>query len=116
MMDTVHDRVCDRVLHTLRSGLDAIDVLGEVDFSDDVNLSYEDFLAYNSMHVLKDPKYLDWLLDKLRSYVGWDFKRHTAISAERAEAIREKCTSRDVHGVVDGLAMLTRGDFEVLGI
>ena len=67
-------------------------------------------------HESREEDYLKHVLDKLQSYVDFDMRRKSSISAETANNIHDACDQTDVVSVVEAVCKLTETQLNIIGV
>jgi hypothetical protein len=73
--------------------------------------SHDVWVAYHSLHVLKDPAYLKFVTDKLVKHVD----RKSALSAATAAGMHRDCDAASPESVVEQLSKLSLDQLDVVG-
>lgn len=74
------------------------------------------WIAYHSLHVLKDPEYLNFVTDKLVKYIDKKLRWALAMTPVAAADMHRDCDVTSPESVVEHMSKLTLEQLEIVGI
>ena len=79
-------------------------------------MPHDAWVAYHSLHVLRDPAYLKFMTDKLQKYVSRSFGWASAMDAVTAAEMHRDCDVTSPESIVENLSKLTVEQLQIVGI
>jgi hypothetical protein len=79
-------------------------------------MPHDAWVAYHSLHVLRDPAYLKFMTDKLQKYVDHSSGWASAMDAVAAAEMHRDCDVTSPESIVENLSKLTVQQLQIVGI